>query len=82
MCPGHRKAVQREFSASPRVATFLTVASRHQVTLHHLAGSANIPSDFASRNEPTCSLGESWIKHELEEEQGFFVDSGALTCSE
>ena len=28
------------------------------------------------------SLGESWIKHELEAEQGFFVDSGALTCPE
>ena len=28
------------------------------------------------------SLGESWIKHELEAEQGFFVDSDALTCPE
>ena len=28
------------------------------------------------------SVGESWIKHELEAEQGFFVDSGALTCPE
>ena len=29
-----------------------------------------------------ASLGESWIKHELEAEQGFFVDSDALTCPE
>ena len=28
------------------------------------------------------SLGESWIKHELEAEQGFLVDSEALTCPE
>ena len=28
------------------------------------------------------SLGESWIKHELEAEQGFLVDSDALTCPE
>ena len=32
--------------------------------------------------EKHTSLGESWIKHELEAEQGFFVDSGALTCPE
>ena len=44
-----------EFSASPRVTSFLSVASRYQVTLKHLAGSANIPSDFASRNAPECN---------------------------
>jgi hypothetical protein len=48
------KLYRGEFSASPRVTTFLTVASRYQVTLHHLAGKANIPSDFASRNAPEC----------------------------
>ena len=49
------KLYRGEFSSSPRVATFLTVASRYQVTLQHLAGSANIPSDFASRNAPECT---------------------------
>ena len=39
---------------SPRVSTFLSVVSRHQATVRHLAGSANVPSDFASRNAPTC----------------------------
>jgi len=48
------KLYRGQFSASPRVTTFLTVASRYQVTLHHLAGNANIPSDFASRNAPEC----------------------------
>ena len=49
------KLSRGEFSASPRVTSFLSVASRYQVTLKHLAGSANIPSDFASRNAPECN---------------------------
>ena len=44
-----------EFSASPRVTSFLTIVSRFQMDIKHLAGSANVPSDFASRNAPTCS---------------------------
>lgn len=49
------KLCRGEFSASPRVTSFLTTVSRFQVTLQHLAGSANLPSDFASRNAPDCS---------------------------
>ena len=44
-----------EFSASPRVTSFLSVVSRYQVDITHLAGSANIPSDFSSRNAPECT---------------------------
>lgn len=44
-----------EFSASPRVTSFLSVVSRYQASVRHLSGSANIPSDFASRNVPDCS---------------------------
>ncbi len=43
-----------EFSASVRVSTFLATASRFHVSVQHLAGSANLPSDFASRNAPSC----------------------------
>ena len=43
-----------EFSASPRVSTFLSTASRFQVTIQHVAGAAILPSDFASRNSPDC----------------------------
>ena len=43
-----------EFSASPRVTSFLSVVSRYQIDVQHLAGSANIPSDFSSRNAPEC----------------------------
>ena len=44
-----------EFSASPRVTTFLSTASRFQVSLRHLLGCANLVADFASRNAPSCT---------------------------
>ena len=49
------KLCRGEFSASPRVTSFLSTVSRFQVVVGHLAGSANVPSDFASRNAPECS---------------------------
>lgn len=48
------KLCRGEFSASPRVTSFLSIVSRYQVTVRHINGSANIPSDFASRNAPEC----------------------------
>ncbi|XP_041374771.1 uncharacterized protein LOC121387650 [Gigantopelta aegis] len=48
------KLCRGEFSASPRVSTFLSTVSRFQASVRHLAGNANIPSDFASRNAPDC----------------------------
>ena len=48
------KLSRGEFSSSPRVTSFLTTVSRYQVSLQHLAGTANLPSDFASRNAPEC----------------------------
>jgi hypothetical protein len=44
-----------EFSASPRVTSFLSIVSRYQADIQHLAGSANVPSDFAGRNAPECN---------------------------
>ena len=38
------------FSAIPLVTSFLSTGSRYQVDIQHLAGSANIPPDFASKN--------------------------------
>ena len=43
-----------KFSASPRVSTFLSIVSRYQVSVRHVAGTAIHPSDFASRNAPPC----------------------------
>lgn len=65
-----QKLYRGEFSASPRVTSFLTTASRFQVSICHLAGAANIPSDFASRNAPTCEEPHCQICsfiHETEE---------------
>ncbi|XP_014678553.1 PREDICTED: uncharacterized protein LOC106818350 [Priapulus caudatus] len=50
----YEKLCRGEYSASPRVSTFLATISRYQTSLRHLAGSANVPSDFASRNAPNC----------------------------
>ena len=44
-----------EFSASPRVTSFLSTVSRYQVNVRHFNGSVNIPSDFASRNATECT---------------------------
>ena len=48
------KLCRGQFSSSPRVTSFLSSVSRYQVVLLHLAGSANLPSDFASRYAPAC----------------------------
>lgn len=48
------KVCRGECSASPKVSTFLSVISRYQMSIQHLAGSVILPSDFASRNSPNC----------------------------
>ena len=44
-----------EFSTSARVATFMSTLSQYNVELQHIKGSLNIPSDFLSRNPPSCT---------------------------
>lgn len=51
----YEKLCRGEFSASPRVSTFLSTASRFHVSIRHVAGAAILPSDFASRNPPDCT---------------------------
>lgn len=48
------KLCRGEFSASPRMSTFLSVVSHYQATVQHVAGAAILPSDFASRNAISC----------------------------
>ena len=50
----YQKLTRGEFSASSRLTTFLTAASRYQLSVRHLQGSANTPSDFTCRNAPPC----------------------------
>lgn len=48
------KMIRGEFSASARVATFMSVLSDYKVDVQHIKGSDNLPSDFQSRNPPEC----------------------------
>ena len=50
----YEKLCRGEFSASPRVSTFLSVVSRYQATVRHIAGVANLPSDHASCHAIQC----------------------------
>jgi hypothetical protein len=50
----YEKLCRGEFSASPRVSTFLSTVSRYQATVRHVSGAAILPSDFASRNAAPC----------------------------
>ena len=51
----YQKLCRGEFSASPRVSTFLSTVSRYQVQIQHVAGASILPSDFASRNAADCN---------------------------
>ena len=50
----YRKLARGEFSASPRVTTFLSTLSHYHIDLQHISGKKNTFSDFASRNPVTC----------------------------
>ena len=50
----YNKLRQGEFSNSARFTSFQSTASRYQVVVGHIVGSANLPSDYASRNPVAC----------------------------
>ena len=43
-----------QFSTSARVATFMSTLSQFNVEVQHISGNLNLPSDFLSRNPPSC----------------------------
>ena len=51
----YEKLSRGQFSASPRLTSFLSTVCRFQASIRHLAGKSNIPADFASRNAPECT---------------------------
>ena len=57
----YQRLCRGEFSASPRLTTFLSTVSRFQAVIRHLAGTANLPTDFASRNAPPCLTPECQV---------------------
>ena len=48
------KMTRGEFSTSARVATFLSSMLQYNIELHGISGQMNLPSDFHSRNPPSC----------------------------
>lgn len=58
---GYKKMLRGEFSSSPKVTTYLSMANRYGVEIRHLAGSLNEFSDFASRNVQPCNTPECEI---------------------
>ena len=53
-CDAYNILCRGEFSSNARLATFLNTVSRYHVTIDHLPGEANAPSDFGSRNPVIC----------------------------
>ena len=72
------KLCRGEFSASLRVTSFLTTVSRYQVSLQHLAGNANLQSDFASRNAPDCTENHCQICSFIHETENSVVRSTSV----
>lgn len=50
----YQKLNHGEFSTSARVSTFLSLLSRYQIHVRHIAGVANLPADYTSRNPTEC----------------------------
>ena len=73
-----KKLSRGEFSASPRVTTFLSTLSHYQVELQHLAGRSNTLSDFASRNPISCD-GSCQICQFIDEVEESVVNSVSVT---
>ena len=59
------QAVQKlnrgEFSNSARVTTFLSNVSRYSIAVRHIAGAANLPSDYGNRNPLSCPNSDCQI---------------------
>ena len=51
----YNRLLRGQFSSNARLSTFLSAACRHHIVIRHIAGAANLPSDFASRNPITCN---------------------------
>ena len=49
------KMKRGEFSTSARVGTFMSILSQYNVDVQFIKGEFNLPSDFLSRNPPSCA---------------------------
>ena len=67
------KMKRGEFSASPRVATFLSICHRFKVNVQHIAGVDIALSDFQSRNPDECEDSNCQICKFLSESEDSVV---------
>ena len=49
------KMKRGEFSSSARVSSFMSILSQYNVDVQFIKGEFNLPSDFLSRNPPSCT---------------------------
>ena len=63
----YKKLLRGEYSASPKVTTFLAIASRYKVEIMHIKGSENVFSDYASRNPAECNSSNCQICEYIQE---------------
>ena len=71
--PGRQQAMPRRVFCRPRFTSFLIALCRYQLSLQHLAGSANLPSDFASRNTSDWNATLGVISFILETENSVVI---------
>ena len=71
--PGHQQAMLRRVFCRPRFTSFLITLCRYQLSLQHLEGSANLPSDFASRNTSDWNATLDVISFILETENSVVI---------
>ena len=57
----YKKMMRGEFSASPKVTTFLALANRYNVEIMHIPGNSNAYTDFMSRNPLKCDENKCHI---------------------
>ena len=57
-CLAYKRLLRGEFSCSPKLTTFLSVATCYSIEMLHISGSSNLFSDFASRNPVDCKSSD------------------------
>lgn len=79
-CLAYKKLQRGEYSSSPKMTTFLSVASQFAVEMLHISGSSNMFSDFASRNPVICNSSDCSVCAFIEETSNAAV--GEVTVSD
>ena len=69
------KMTRGEFSTSARVASYMSTLAEYNVDVKHISGCHNLPSDFQSRNPPSCESSCCQICRFVEESEDAVVKS-------